>query len=954
MDRENQKREHTKRVSSSDIKRKTKIKSKKTDGKVSTGKKIKFKDKHPRIATAIKISIIAFILIGIIGAGILVGAFYGVFGEELKISEEDLVIKYENSTVYDKDGNVIATLSGGTKRKTVSLSEMNEYLPKAYVAIEDERFYEHSGVDIKRTGKAVLTYIFNAGSSSFGGSSITQQLIKNITNEKDNTALAGAIRKVKEISKAIQVEHYLSKDQILELYLNMIFVGGDDINGVALGSVYYFDKDVKDLSIAECAYLAGINHMPNAYKPFSEFADKPDPAAEKQKMAEKIAKRTKTVLSKMKEVGYINEEQYNTAVQDVDNGLAFKRGEEASVTTDISYHTEAALEQILDQIMSETDMNESMAEMHLYSSGLHIYTTQDTEVQNRLEEELANEKKYLVKSKYKDKKTGEWVEQTSMASMVIVDHNTGAVVASGAGIGEERIRTKIGYFNIPTRLYKSTGSSMKPLSVIAPGLETGTITGATVYYDANTQFGGGYNPHNYYRGYKGLMNIRSATEISANIPFVKALSNIGVNNSIDFCKSVGLPIAGDEGLSLGLGGLTNGVSVYQMAGAYSAIASGGIYRKPTFYTKVTDAEGNVLYESKQEETRVMTEQNAYILKNLLQQPVKGGSGTATYCAIKGMDVAAKTGTTNDDFDRWLCGFTPYYTAACWYGYEYNAEVNFSGNPAGKIWDAVMTDIHADLENASFIEPEGIKKVAICRESGKRAIEGCANVYTELFVEGTVPDTCDGHSKMVVCKDSGMLPNEFCPVHEERIYAYLPEKEREPNWVSQLTIKNPDGTEVPMNIAPTERCTMHTQPVGCQHDWGEWTTQSHNPSVQERHCAKCGNTEYRDTPGYVKPQDKPVTNTTTVCTTHDWKEESKTDSTCKEKGKVVRKCTKCGQTDTAEIGLKPHTPGPADADGKVVCTVCGHVIKEADKKPDPEPPTPPTPPTPEPPENTVGQ
>ena len=183
MDRENKKREHTKRVSSSDIKRKTKTKSKKTDGKVSTGKKIKFKDKHPRIATAIKISIIAFILIGIIGAGILVGAFYGVFGEELKISEEDLVIKYENSTVYDKDGNVIATLSGGTKRKTVSLSEMNEYLPKAYVAIEDERFYEHSGVDIKRTGKAVLTYIFNAGSSSFGGSSITQQLIKNITNE---------------------------------------------------------------------------------------------------------------------------------------------------------------------------------------------------------------------------------------------------------------------------------------------------------------------------------------------------------------------------------------------------------------------------------------------------------------------------------------------------------------------------------------------------------------------------------------------------------------------------------------------------------------------------------------------------------------------------------------------------------------------------------------------------
>ena len=509
--------------------RKSKKVNKKTDGK-----KIKFKDKHPRLSTAIKISIIVFIVLGIIGAGILVGAFYGLFGEELKIKEEDLVIKYENSTVYDINGNVIATLSGGTKRKIVGLSDMNEYLPKAYVAIEDERFYEHSGVDIKRTGKAVLTYVFNAGESSFGGSSITQQLIKNITNEKDNKALAGAIRKVKEISKAIQVEHYLSKDQILELYLNMIFVGGDDINGVALGSVYYFDKDVKDLSIAECAYLAGINHSPNAYKPFAEFTDKPDPAAEKEKMKAKIAKRTKTVLGKMKEVGYINEEQYNQAIQDVENGLAFKRGEEASVTTEISYHTEAALEQIIKQIMEETDMNESMAEMHLYSSGLNIYTTQDTEVQNRLEEELANEKKYMTIGKYKDKKTGKIVEQKAMAAMVIIDHTTGQVVASGAGIGEDRIKTRIGYFNIPTRLFKSTGSSMKPLAVIAPGVETGTITGATVYYDANTQFGGGYNPHNYYKGFRGLMNIRSATEISANIPFVKALSNIGVDKSIEF------------------------------------------------------------------------------------------------------------------------------------------------------------------------------------------------------------------------------------------------------------------------------------------------------------------------------------------------------------------------------------------------------------------------------------
>ena len=925
MDKDTSKKEQTKRVRSSDIKKNTKkIKTKTTTKTVTTkavenkgGKKIKFRDKHPRAATAIKISIIAIILLVIIGAGILVGAFYGVFGSELKIEEKDLVIKLENSTVYDKDGNVIANLSDGTKRKIVSLSEVSEYLPKAFVAIEDERFYEHSGVDILRTGKAVLTYLANGGSSSFGGSTITQQLVKNITNEKDNSSIAGAIRKVKEMSKAIQVEQYLSKDEILELYLNIIFIGGDDINGVALGSVYYFDKDVKDLSIAESAFLAGINHMPNNYSPFAEDED--------GKEYEKIAKRTKTVIGKMKELEYITQEEYDEAIKEVDNKLAFKRGEEANVTVDISYHTEAALEQILDQIMEETDMSKEMAEIHLYSSGLKIYTTQDTEVQNRLEEELANEKKYMTIGKYRDPKTKEVIEQRAMASMVIINNLTGEVVASGTGIGEDRVKTKIGYFNTPTRMYKSTGSSMKPISVIAPGIEAGVITGATVYYDAATSFGGGtYNPHNYYKGYRGLMNIRSATEISANIPFVKALANLGVDTSVEFCNSVGLTqIEGDEGLSLGLGGLTHGVSVYQMAAAYSAIANDGVYKEPTFYTKVTDKEGNVLYEPKQEEKTVLTEQSAYIVKNILQQPVKGGSGTATYCAIPGMDVAAKTGTTNDDFDRWRCGFTPYYTAACWYGYERNAEVDFSGNPAGKIWDAVMTDIHKDLENAKFEEPEGIKKVSICRESGKKSIEGCTNAYTELFTADTVPGNCDGHSKMVVCRDSGMLPNEFCPVHEERIYAYMPEKERNASWSSKLTIKNPDGTEVPMAVAPTERCTMHTQPVACTHTWGEWMTQPQNANAEERRCTTCGNIEYREKP-------KPVTNTVTNTTTHTCSFTTYTvtkAATCTEEGTETATCTVtgCGKKNTRTIKVKGHT-STTNASGDTVCSVCKATLK----------------------------
>ena len=243
-----------------------------------------------------------------------------------------------------------------------------------------------------------------------------------------------------------------------------------------------------------------------------------------------------------------------------------------------------------------------------------------------------------------------------------------------------------------------------------------------------------------------------------------------------------------------------------------------------------------------------------------------------------------------------------------------------------IIDAVMTDIHTDLESASFIEPEGIKKVAICRESGKRSIEGCANVYTELFIEGTVPDTCDGHSKMVVCKDSGMLPNEFCPVHEERIYAYMPEKERNATWSSKLTIKNPDGTEVPMNVAPTERCTMHTQPVGCTHTWSDWAVQSHNPNVEERRCTLCNSIEYRE----KQKETQPTTNT--VQTSHTCKFTTytlKQAATCDKEGSEVSTCdvVGCGKTYTRVINVKGHKEGAADNLGNVKCSVCGKVLKE---------------------------
>ncbi len=779
------KKDDTKKYKPSEVNQKTKKKE---------PKKNKEKKQKSKARKVIKILVIVLILAMIIGSGIVVGVFYGMFGDELNISKDELVIPYENSTVYDKDGTLIATLSGGTKRKCISLSEMGEYLPKAYVAIEDERFYEHQGVDIKRSAAATLTYVTHAGKSSFGGSSITQQLVKNITNDKEDSDLAGVIRKVKEMSKAIQVEQYLSKDQILELYLNLIFIGGNDINGVELGAIYYFNKEPADLSIAQCAFMAGINHSPNAYNPFKEEEEE-----KKQKKQENIKKRTKTVLGKMLELGDINQEQYDEAKAEVEAGLAFENGD-TSPTIQLSYAVEAALNQILEQIMEEKKVTKTWAETYLYSSGFKIYTTQDTAIQGAVEEVIRQDKYCTVgKSKKKD---GTPLQQNSIPTVVVMDHTNGNVVAASTAVGEKGARdtsTKLGYFNIPTKLRKSTGSAMKPLSVIAPGLETGTITGATVYNDAQTTFHeGNYTPKNYYIGFKGLMNLRTAIEISANIPHVKALADIGLEPSKAFCESVGFPKFEREGLSLALGGLEDGATVTEMAGAYSAIANNGTYIEPTFYKYVTDKEDNVIVEPKQTVNKVLSDQNAYITKNILTQPVVGPAGTAKYCAIKGMDVAAKTGTTNGDYDRWLAGFTPYYTAICWYGYETNAPVVYpSGNPAGKIWAEVMKKIHEGLEGSKFVRPEGIKEIAICKATGLRATESCKETYTELFTDANIPEACDDHSAVAICTQTELLATEECPFAEKRYFNILPPRERD--------VKKWTASTLSTNTPPTESC-----------------------------------------------------------------------------------------------------------------------------------------------------
>ena len=746
--------------------------------KIKTNKKEKTKKKHPKLKKAILIIFVLLVLLVLIGVGIIAGIF---FSDKFKLTEEDLTIKNINGTVLDKDGNIIATLSGAENRKIVSTEDMPAYLPKAFIAIEDKRFYEHKGIDIKRTTYATIMYIIHHGdSASGGGSTITQQLIKNIKNDKADSGSKGIERKIREMARAYNVEKILSKDQILELYLNQIPMGST-IYGVGMAAEYYFSKPVGELDLAECAFLAGINHGPSAYNPFIGLDN-----------ADIIQKRTKEVLYQMKDQGYItSEEEYNNAVAEVENGLNFKQGANVSKAS-YSYHTAAAIKQVVEDLMKEKEITKETAELMVENNGYTIYTTQDTAIQNVMEEEFLKTK--YIKSGKTKKDDGTLLNEHTQAAMVIIDHTTGKVVATVGGLGEDSNATGI---NRALR-GKQTGSSMKPLACEAPALEKGIINAGTVYDDSATNFGGKYTPHNS-GGFNGLMTIRTALAQSSNIVHLKIMKEVGPANAIKFLSTMGIDVdQKHEEITLALG--TADVSPLNMAAAYASIANNGEYIEPTFYTKVEDASGNTVIEAKQDKRRVMSEANAYILQDLLKSPAR--SGTAAICYMSNMDVGAKTGSTNDYIDRWLCGFTPYYTAATWFGFDYSELPVFRGNNAANIWASVMKNIHNSLPTARFKKPSNVVYATICQDSGCIATDSCTRTMSEVFVKGSLPGKCEGHTKLKICQDSGKIANEYCKNVEEKTFLVKPQKENTNLWSTNAG----DKYDV-----PTQTCDVHKAP-----------------------------------------------------------------------------------------------------------------------------------------------
>ncbi len=546
--------------------------------------------------------------------------------------------------------------------------------------------------------------------------------------------------------------------------------------------------------------MAGINHSPSAYNPFDGSDNSED-----------IKNRTLTVLAKMQELGYVeSQEEYDAAVAKVEAGLPFSKGD-VGTGSSYSYHTDAVLEQVINQVMEEKNITRQLAENYVYSSGLTIYSTVDATIQARIEEETAKEK-YIKSGREKDA-NGNLLNTQTQAAFVIIDHKTGNVVGVSGGLGE---KTEARSLNRATQTTRQPGSSIKPIADISPALEEGIITAATVYDDKLTEFANGtYKPKNENDDYDGLQNIRYIIAKSKNVPEVKIMTELTPTKSIEYLRNYGISTLvtsdedeshNDETLALAIGGITNGISPLEMAAAYAAIANNGVYIEPTFYTKVVDSSGNTVLTPNQETRRVISEQNAYITKSILQEPVK--SGTATYCAISGMDVAAKTGTTDNNYDRWLCGFTPYYSAACWFGYDNQEEVIWSGtNPAGQIWDAIMTDVHSGLASATFEKPSGIVEQTVCRTTGCLATSACTNTYKEIFTQDNLPEQCEGHGSQRICSESGKIATDYCSQYcnvTTNYYGAVIPKERLNLWKT-LNPSSAGKNKV------EETCTLHTKP-----------------------------------------------------------------------------------------------------------------------------------------------
>lgn len=772
--------------------------------------------------TFVQVFLLFLISAAVLGVSAGIGVFKGILATAPDIGNIDVTPSGFSTFVYDIEGNQTAKLvSTDSNRIPVSMDMVPEDLAHAFVAVEDARFYDHNGIDIKGIFRAAAIGIRNKFHFSEGASTITQQLLKNnvFTDWTSEDSFADRMkRKIQEQYLALELEKVMDKDDILINYMNTINLGQNTL-GVQAASLRYFNKSVSDLNLSECAVIASITQNPTKYNPITH--------------PEKNAERREKVLRNMAEQGYISQEEYDEAMaDDVYSRIQVVDSENGESTVN-TYFVDALTDDVLEDLIA-AGYNETQAYTLLYSGGLKIYSTQDPAIQAICDEVFADESNFpentkwylnyeltvvsengdrtnysteMFRSFWREAKTGYNLIYTSQdeaymdielykeailgkgdevfsetisltpqpqVSLVIEDQSTGYVVAMEGGRGAKSGSRTL---NRATDTVRQPGSTFKILSTYAPALDSAGLTLATVIDDAPFNYANGRPVANWYgEAYRGLSSLRDGIRDSMNIVTVKALTWITPQLGFDYLMNFGFTtleerkeingeIFSDIQQSLALGGITNGVTNEELNAAYACIANGGTYIKPKLYTKVLDHDGNVILDNTAPQSKqVIKETTAFLLTDAMVDVVTSGTGGSVN--FGNMPIAGKTGTTSDYNDVWFSGYTPYYTATTWTGFDNN--VKLSGdekNLAKKLWRTVMAKIHEDLPSESFTVPAGIVTATVCSRSGKLPIEGLCNgtLRTEYFAEGTVPtETCNIHYSGPICNYCQLPATELCP------------------------------------------------------------------------------------------------------------------------------------------------------------------------------------------------
>ena len=751
----------------------------------------------------LRIIFIALIAVLAIGCCMGIGAMRGLIDDAPDISEVNIVPVGEATFVYDANGDQLQKLTApDSNRMPVTIDQIPLDLQHAVVAIEDERFYEHNGIDIRGILRAGVVGI-TTGHFSEGASTITQQLIKNnvFTDWVNESTLERFERKFQEWYLALELEKQVKdKDVILQNYLNTINLGNGNY-GVQAAAQDYFGKDVSDLTLSECTVLAGITQNPTKYNPVIN--------------PENNAKRRQEVLDHMLDQEYITKEQYDECLADnVYERIQSVEKESESENTTYSYFIDELTEQVIQDLQDKRGYSEQQAYNALYSGGLRIYTTQDPSIQQICDEEYSDPdnfpsgsqveldyaltlkhangeeenystemlEQYFIQNEssdftvlfdsqesaqahvdaYKaavmtegDEVVAETVHFTPQpqSSLCIIDQHTGYVKAIVGGRGEKSSSLSL---NRATNTTRQPGSTFKPLAAYAAALNECGMSLATTFEDEPFTYDNGEPLYNADRQYHGTVTMREAIVHSYNIPAVKCMIEITPELGVEYLQKFGFTtlitepteinggIYDDINASTAIGGITQGVSNLELTAAYATIANNGTYIKPVFYTKILDADGNVVIDNTPEKTTVIKPSTAYLLTNVMEDVVTEGTGTRVQ--FGGMHIAGKTGTTDNYRDLWFCGFTPYYTCSVWAGYDDNTVL-----PQGTyrtyqqtLWRNIMQRIHADLPDTDFKMPSTVQKASICTQTGLLATSSC-NAVTEYFDIDQIPTQyCSGH------------------------------------------------------------------------------------------------------------------------------------------------------------------------------------------------------------------